>query len=133
MMIVRAGATGTEQKRRLGRTVMAENRLLRSIALTGWLIASMTLMGCDDTRRTARASTSVAEAEVSTELPPSQVSDEFLQATATVAAEAASVPHPVAAAVVVPPEPLPPPQDNASTNPPAPASDNVSNAAANAQ
>jgi hypothetical protein len=111
---------------------MAEKRLLRSIALTGWLIASMTLIGCNDTRRTAHASTSVAEAEVSTKLPASQVSDEFLQATATVAAEAASVPHPVAAAVVVPPPP-PPVQDNAATNQPAPATDDGSNAAANAQ
>lgn len=116
---------------------MAEKRLLRSIALTGSLIASIALIGCDDARRTARASTSVAEAEVSTELPPSQVSDAFLQATATVAAEAASVPHPVAAAVVVPPEPPPlappPPQDNAATNQPAPAADDGSNAGANAQ
>ena len=114
---------------------MAGTGLLRSIALTGSLIVSIALIGCNDTRRTARASTSVAEAEVSTELPPSQVSDEFLQATATVAAEAASVPHPVAAAVVVPPEPPPPPppQDNAATNQPAPASDTASNAAGNAQ
>ena len=112
---------------------MAGTGLLRSIALTGSLIVSIALVSCDDTGRMARASTTVAEAEVSTELPPSQVSDEFLQATATVAAEAASVPHPVAAAVVVPPEPPPPSQDNAATNQPAPASDNASNAAGNAQ
>lgn len=112
---------------------MAGTGLLRSIALTGSLIASIALIGCNDTRRTARATTTVAKAEVSTELPPSQVSDEFLQATATVAAEAASVPHPVAATVVVPPEPPPPSQDNATTNQSAPASDNASNAAGNAQ
>jgi hypothetical protein len=114
---------------------MEEQRLLRSIALSASLIASIVLISCDDSRRTARASTSVAKAEVSTELPPSQVSDEFLQATATVAAEAASAPHPVAAAVVVQaePPPLPPPQDNAMNNQPAPAADNDSNAAANAQ
>ena len=109
---------------------MAGTRLLRSIALTSSLMVSIALVGCNDARRTAHASTTVAEAEVSTELPPSQVSDEFLQATATVAAEAASVPHPVAAAVVVPP---PPSQDNAATNQPAPASDTASNAAGNAQ
>ena len=109
---------------------MAGTRLLRSIALTSSLMVSIALVGCNDARRTAHASTTVAEAEVSTELPPSQVSDEFLQATATVAAEAASVPHPVAAAVVVPP---PPSQDNAATNQVAPASDNASNAAGNAQ
>ena len=112
---------------------MAGTRLVRSIAFTSSLMASMALVGCDDARRTAHASTTVAEAEVSTELPPSQVSDEFLQATATVAAEAASVPHPVAAAVVVPPEPAPPVQDNAATNQPAPAADNGSTAAGNAQ
>ena len=109
---------------------MAGTRLLRSIALTSSLMVSIALVGCNDARRTAHASTTVAEAEVSTELPPSQVSDEFLQATATVAAEAASVPH---AAVVVPPEPAPPVQDNAGTNQPAPAADNASNAAGNAQ
>jgi hypothetical protein len=116
---------------------MAEKRLLRSIALTGWLIASMTLIGCDDARRTAHASTSVAKAEVSTELPPFQVSDEFLQATATVAAEAVSVPHPVAAAVVVPtPEPLPlplPPSNNSSTNQMPSAANGTTDAAANRQ
>lgn len=112
---------------------MAETGLLRSIALMGSLIVSIALIGCNDARRTARASTTVAEAQVSTKLPPSQVSDDFLQATATVAAEAASVPHPVAAAVVVPPEPPPPSQDNAATNQPASASENDSNAAGNAQ
>lgn len=106
--------------------------LLRSIALTGSLLASTTLVACDDAKRTARASTAVAEAEVSTELPASEVSDEFLQATATVAAEAASVPHPVAAAVVVPPEPPPPPQNDAAANQAPPAADNASNQADNA-
>lgn len=103
---------------------MARTSLLPSIAVMGSLAASMALIGCDDVgRRTAHAETSVAKAEVSTELPPDQVSDEFLQATATVAAEAASVPHPVAAAVVAPVEPphavAPPPalpQDNATAN-----------------
>lgn len=96
---------------------MTGTGLLRSFALAGSLVASLSLLGCNDTRRTAHASTTVAKAEVSTELPPSQVSDEFLQATATVAADAVSVPHPVAAAVVVPPpEPLPPPPSNNDSN-----------------
>ena len=112
---------------------MAGTGLLRSIALTSSVIVSMALVGCNDARRTAHASTTVAEAEVSTKLPPSQVSDDFLQATALVAAEAASVPHPVAAVVVAPPEPLPPSPDNAATNQPTPASDHASNAAGNAQ
>jgi hypothetical protein len=98
----------------------------RSIGLTGMLIAAIGLIGCEGAKRTARASTTVAKAEVSTELPPSQVSDEFLQATALVAAEAASVPHPVAATVVVPPPP--PPEDNMATNQIAPAAGNGSNA-----
>ena len=93
----------------------------------------MALLGCDNGRRTAHASTTVAKAEVSTELPPSEVSDEFLQATATVAADAVSIPHPVAAAVVVPtPEPLPPPSNNGSTNQ-MPAANDTTDAAANRQ
>jgi hypothetical protein len=105
---------------------MAGTRLPRSLALTGSLIVSMSLIGCEDAKRSAHASTTVAEAKVSTELPPSQVSDEFLQATASVAAEAASVPHPVAAAVVVPPLPLP--ENNAATNALAHPAGNGSNA-----
>jgi hypothetical protein len=105
---------------------MAGTRLPRSLALTGLLIASTSLIGCEGAKRTAHASTTVAEAKVSTDLPPSQVSDEFLQATALVAAQAASVPHPVAAAVVVPPLPLP--EGNAATNQSARPSDNRSNA-----
>jgi len=99
------------------------------------LIASMALLGCDNGRRTAHASTTVAKAEVSTELPPSQVSDEFLQAAATVAADAVSIPHPVAAAVVVPtPEPLPPPpSNNGSTNQMPSAANGTTDAAANRQ
>jgi hypothetical protein len=105
---------------------MAGTRLPRSLALAGLLIASMSLIGCEAAKRTARARTTVAEAEVSTELPPSQVSDEFLQATASLAAESASVPHPVAAAVVVPPPSLP--EGNAETNRLAHPAENGSNA-----
>jgi hypothetical protein len=99
---------------------MAETRLSRSLFLAAPLVASMTLAACGDSGRSAKAHTSVAKAEVSTTLPASDVSDEFLLATATAAAEAASVPHPVAVGVVAPPpEPvLPPPAvtDNAMTN-----------------
>jgi hypothetical protein len=109
---------------------MPRTELPRSIALASALIASTTLIACNDSRRTARASTTVAEAQVSTNLPASEVSDEFLLATATVAAEAASVPHPVAAAVVVPPR-QPPPSD-AAANQAAPAAHNASGAAGNA-
>ena len=74
---------------------------LQLITVIGSLTASMALLGCDaNEMRTIEAKTPMAEARVSTRPPPSEGSDEFLLATATVAAEAASVPHPVAAAVV---------------------------------
>ena len=113
---------------------MAEARLMRSLFLAGALIASTAVAGCDDSTRSARASTAVSEAEVSTRLPASEVSDQFLLATATVAAEAVSVPHPVAAAVVAPP-PDPPPvaPDNAMTNEAAPPADDGLNAIENGQ
>ena len=92
---------------------------LQLIATTGSLAASMALLACDDDRmRSVEAKTTKAEARVSTKLPPSEVSDDFLLATATVAAEAASVPHPVAAAVVAePPVPAPPPANAMPTAP----------------
>ena len=114
---------------------MAETRSMRSISLAGPLIASMTFAACDNATRSARAQTSVAEAEVSTRLPASEVSDEFLLATATVAAEAASVPHPVAVGVVAPPSepPAPVAPDNAMMNEAAPPADGGSNANGNGQ
>ena len=89
------------------------------VAVIGSLAASMALLGCDDNgMRTVEAKTPMAEARVSTRLPPSEVSDDFLLATATIAAEAASVPHPVAAAVVAePPVPAPPPANAMPTAP----------------
>jgi hypothetical protein len=101
---------------------MAETRLMRPIFLAGLPIALLTFAACDEAPRSARASTAVAEAEIKTRLPESEVSDEFLLATATAAAEAASVPHPVAVGVVAPP-PEPPPAvapDNAMSNAAAP-------------
>ena len=60
---------------------------LQLIATTGSLAASMALLACDDDRmRSVEAKTTKAEARVSTKLPPSEVSDDFLLATATVAA-----------------------------------------------
>jgi hypothetical protein len=114
---------------------MAETRLRRSLFIAGPLIASMTLAACGDSGRSAKAHTSVAKAEVSTTLPASDVSDEFLLATATAAAEAASVPHPVAVQVVAPPpEPvLPPPAPSAITNETAPPAGSGSNSSANRQ
>ena len=113
---------------------MTEARLRLSLFLVAPLVASMTLAACDDATRSARANTSVAKAEVSTKLPASEVSDEFLLATATAAAEAASVPHPVAVGVVVPPrEPPPPPPDNATMNQAAPPADSGSKAGGNGQ
>ena len=86
------------------------------IAVIGSLAASMALLGCDDNgMRTVEAKTPMAEARVSTRLPPSEVSDDFLLATATIAAEAASVPHPVAAVVVT--EPATPPANAMPTAP----------------
>lgn len=116
--------------------------LLQPIGLIGSLAASMSLLGCEDNDiRSVEAKTTVAQARVSTRLPPSEVSDEFLLATATVAAEAASVPHPVAAAVVAePPLPPPPPAnamptapDNTATNQMPPATDSQSDKTTNAQ
>jgi hypothetical protein len=112
---------------------MAETRWRRSLILAGPLIASMTLAACDDATRSARAHTSVAKAEVSTKLPASDVSDEFLLATATAAAEAASVPHPVAVGVVAPPPEPPEPLDNAMMNEAAPPLNSGSNASGNGQ
>jgi hypothetical protein len=97
---------------------MAESRSIRPLVLAGLPIACLALVACGDAPRSARASTAVAEAEISTKLPASEVSDEFLMATATAAAEAASIPHPVAVGVVAPPpEPVAPmAPDNAVAN-----------------
>ena len=111
---------------------MTETTLRRFLFLAGPLVASMTLAACGDANRSARANTSVAKAEVSTKLPASEVSDEFLLATATAAAEAASVPHPVAVGVVVPP-PEPAAPDNAMINQAAPPADSGSKASGNGQ
>ena len=112
---------------------------LQLVALIGSLAASMALLGCDDNgMRTVEAKTSVAEARVSTRLPPSEVSDDFLLATATVAAEAASVPHPVAAVVVTEPatppaNAMPTPPDNTATNQMPLETDNKADTATNAR
>jgi hypothetical protein len=112
---------------------MAETRSIRLIVLAGVPILSLTLAACGDSPRKVHAKTAVAEAEISTTLPPSEVSDEFLLATATAAAEAASVPHPVAVGVVAPPpEPVPVVvPGNATTNEAAPPAKSQSKANGN--
>lgn len=55
--------------------------------------ALVAVAGCNNDR-TAEADTPVSEAEVSTELPESVVSDEQLEATANIAANIAATPPP---------------------------------------
>ena len=62
--------------------------------------AAIALTACQG-ERTAEAETPVAEAEVSTELPESVVSDRALEATANAAAQVASSPPPVVIPVPV--------------------------------
>ena len=114
---------------------MAETRSMRSISLAGPLIASMTFAACDNATRSARAQTSVAEAEVSTRLPASEVSDEFLLATATGCGTLAASAATVAVGVVAPPSepPAPVAPDNAMMNEAAPPADGGSNANGNGQ
>jgi hypothetical protein len=95
------------------------------------LAAPLALAGCGDKGRKAEAETPTSHAEVSTRLPASDVSDEFLKATAQVAADAVAIPH--TEEVVVTPAPAPsvaippvgavPPADNGAAG----------NAAANMQ
>jgi hypothetical protein len=92
------------------------------------LTASLALTACDKKRK-AVADTAVAHAEVETKLPPSAVSDEFLNATALVAADAVSVPHTeevIVAPGAVAPAVIPPDNGAAAAPPP-------DNGAANAQ
>lgn len=63
--------------------------------------ALVTVTACDS-ERTAEADTPVSEAEVSTDLPESAVSDQQLQATANVAADIAATPPPEVVPVPVP-------------------------------
>lgn len=73
----------------------------------GWPLAAIgsasliALSGCDN-ERSAEADTPVSEAEVTTELPESAVSDEQLQMSANVAADMAASPPPEIVAVPVP-------------------------------
>ena len=63
--------------------------------------ALMLVAGCDN-ERTAEADTPVSEAEVSTELPETVVSDEQLQASADAAAQVAATPPSGVTVVPVP-------------------------------
>lgn len=69
----------------------------RLFGITAACAASFALAACDNTRE-AESETPVSEAEVSTELPETVVSDEQLEATANAAADMAATPP----AVVVP-------------------------------
>lgn len=73
---------------------------IRTVGVTA-LFAAALLAGCDETRE-AESETPVAEAEVSTELPESAVSDAQLEAAANVAADMASQPPPAVIAVPAP-------------------------------
>ena len=84
-------------------------------------LGAAALAACDDSRE-AEADTPVSEAEVSTELPESVVSDDQLQATANAAADVAASPP---AAVV----PVPVPADGGATGNQAGAMETQSNQA----
>lgn len=64
------------------------------IALAATAAAGLALSACGDGERTATAETSVAEAEVTTEMPEGAVSDAQLEAAANRAAANASQPQP---------------------------------------
>ena len=65
-------------------------------------IALAGLAACDDGERTAESETPVSEAEVSTELPETVVSDATLNAAADAAANIAASPPPTVLPVPVP-------------------------------
>jgi peptidylprolyl isomerase len=66
---------------------------MKSAVLTTFAAtAALALSACGDDERTATAETSVAEAEVSTEMPVAAVSDAQLEASANRAAADASQP-----------------------------------------
>ena len=68
----------------------------------GILAATAALAACGADERQAEAETPVSEAEVSTELPESVVSDEALNATAEAAADVAASPPPAVIPVPAP-------------------------------
>ena len=74
----------------------------RAPALVAISAAVAALSACGDGERSAEADTAVSEAEVSTELPESVVSDEQLEATANAAAEIAATPPAQVVPVPVP-------------------------------
>ena len=84
--------------------------------LTAWFAAAALIAGagslaaCGDKERSAEAETPIAEAEVTTTLPESQVSDQQLQNAAEGAVAAAETPQGSSTAVVVSP-----PADAATT------------------
>ena len=73
------------------------------LKLTGTLIGAASLAACGD--REAESETAISEAEISTDLPESVVTDEQLQATADAAAELAATPPPQVMVVPAGPNP----------------------------
>ena len=88
-------------------------------SLAAILAAAAALAACGNDERQAEAETPVSEAEVSTELPESVVSDEALNATAEAAADVAASPPPVVAVPVPPPANATSPQGRAASSEPA--------------
>jgi hypothetical protein len=86
---------------------MTTRSLSAGFAAAALLIAGASLAACGDKERSAEAETPAAEAEVTTKLPESQVSDQQLQAAAEGAAAVAETPQ-AAASVVVSPTPTGP-------------------------
>ncbi len=64
----------------------------RAIGLAAVSAALVALSACGDSERSAEAETPISEAEISTELPESVLSDNQLEATANAAAELAATP-----------------------------------------
>lgn len=71
---------------------MTVQRTIKHAAMAGLGSAALMALAACDSDRTAEAETPVSEAEVSTEMPESAVSDEQLEATANAAADIAATP-----------------------------------------
>ena len=84
-----------------------KSTLLMSVTVAA---AALALSACGNNERTAEAETSVAEAEVTTEMPEAAVSDAQLEATANRAAADASQPQEGALTTDGQPSQMPPAQ-----------------------
>ncbi|HEY8617219.1 hypothetical protein [Phenylobacterium sp.] len=86
---------------------MTRRPLSAGLAAAALIASAAALTACGDKERSAEAETAAAEAEVTTKLPESQVSDQQLQAAAEGAAAVAETPQ-AGTSVVVSPEPTAP-------------------------